>query len=179
VSTATAQETKAPSSGILPLIAVANLVVCLAFLLFSVPFYWKQIHILYSWPEVDAQVVHARIVPARSEVSADGQRYYDSDVQFQFNVAGKTHVAEVFSHRSPNIEKVRYETNKFPVGSHRMIRYNPENITDIRVNAGYNRRFFFAPLLITGFGMIFAIFAGIFWAMAHSGKKAVVTTSAL
>jgi hypothetical protein len=155
----------------LPLIAVANLIVCLAFLVFSTPFYWKQIHILYSWPEVQAQVTRARIVPVRSEVSADGQRFYDSEVQFQFNAAGKVHVAEVFSHRSPNIEKVRYETNKFPVGSQRMIRYNPANISDIRVNAGYNRRFFFAPLLITGFGMIFAIFAGIFWSMARSGKK--------
>lgn len=175
MSTATAQETKAPSSGLLPLIAVANLVVCLAFVLFSVPFYWKQVHILYSWPEVDAQVTKARIVPVRSEVSADGQRYFDSEVQFQFNVAGKAHVAEVFSHRSPNIEKVRYETNKFPVGSHRTIRYNPENAGDIRVNAGYNRRFFFAPLLITGFGAIFAVFAGIFWGMARSGRKTAQT----
>jgi hypothetical protein len=126
---------------------------------------------LYSWPAVDAQVVRAEVIPARTEVAADGQRYYDSDVQFLFTVGGTPHVAEIFSHRSPKIEKVRYETNKFPVGSHRKIRYNPENLTDIRVMAGYNRRFFFAPLLITGFGLIFAIFAGVFFAMARSGSK--------
>ncbi len=171
MSTATAQETKAPSAGILPLIAVANLVVCCAFLLFSLPFYWKQIHILYSWPGVDAQVIRAKVVPVRSEVSADGQRYYESDVQFLFTVGGKPHIAEIFSHRSPSIEKVRYETNKFPLGSRSAIRYNPTNLTDVRVNAGYNRRFFFAPLLITGFGLIFGVFAGIFYAMTRSGHK--------
>lgn len=177
MSTATDQETKAPSAGILPLIAVANLVVCAAFILFSVPFYWKQVHILYSWPAADAQVIRAKVVPVRAEVSADGQRFYDSDVQLLFTVSGKPHIAEVFSHRSPSIEKVRYETNKFPVGSHQKIRYNPANLTDVRVNAGYNRRFFFAPLLITGFGLIFAIFAGVFYAMARSGRKTPVPVS--
>jgi hypothetical protein len=171
VSTATAQETKASSAGILPMIAIANLIVCLAFVAFSIPFYWKQIHILQSWPAVDAQVIRAKVVPVRSEVSADGQKYFESDIQFLFTVSGKPRVAEIFSHRSPNIDKVRYETNKFPVGSHRSIRYNPANLTDVRMNAGYNRRFFFAPLLITGFGLIFAIFAGVFWAMARSGNK--------
>ena len=171
MSTATAQETKAPSGGILPLIAIANLVVCLAFLAFSIPFYWKQIRILQTWPAADAQVIRSKVVPVRSEVSADGLRYYESDIQLLFTVGGKPRVAEIFSHRSPNIEKVRYENNKFPVGSHRSIRYNPEAVIDVRVNAGWNRRFFFAPLLITGFGLIFAIFAGIFWAMARSGDK--------
>jgi hypothetical protein len=171
VSTATAQEPKAPSAGVLPLIAVANLIVCVAFILFSVPFYWKQVNILRSWPVVDAQVIRAEVVPARSEVQSDGQKYYDSDVQFLFTVDGTPHVAEIFSHRSPKIEMVRYETNKFTVGSHRSIRYNPANLTDIRVNAGFNRRFFFAPLLITGFGLIFAMFAAIFFAMARSSRR--------
>jgi Protein of unknown function (DUF3592) len=171
VSVATEQPTKPSSAGVLPLIAVANLVVCLAFVLFSIPFYWKAIYILHSWPTADAQVIRAEVVPVRSEVAADGQRYYDSDVQFLFTVDGKPHVAEILSHRSPKIEQVRYETNKFPVGSHRAIRYNPTNLTDVRVNAGYNRRFFFAPMLITGFGSIFAIFAGIFWAMTRSSRR--------
>lgn len=177
MSTTTAQEPKAPSAGVLPLIAVANLIVCAAFLLFSVPFYYKQWHILHSWPAVDAQVVRAEVVPARSEVAADGQKYYDSDVQFLFTVNGMPHVAEIFSHRSPKIEKVRYETNKFPVGSHRRVRYNPDNLTDIRVNAGYNRRFFFAPLLVTGFAVIFAIFAGVFFAMARNSRKEQIAPS--
>jgi hypothetical protein len=156
----------------LPLIAVANLVVCAAFFLFSLPFYWKQIHILNSGPAVNAQVVRAKVVPVRSEVSEDGQKVYDSDVQFLFTVDGKPHIAEVFSHRSPNIAKVRYETNKYPVGSWHSIRYNPTNLTDVRVHAGYNRRFFFAPLLITGIGVIFGIFAGVFYAMTRSGRQA-------
>lgn len=171
MSAATVQEPKAPSAGILPLIAIANLVVCLAFIAFSIPFYWKQVRILQSWPKADAQVIRAEVVPARIDVANDGQKYYDSDVQFLFSVDGAPHVAEIFSHRSPNIAKVRYETDKFPVGSLRSIRYNPANYTDVRVMAGYNRRFFFAPLLITGFGLIFAVFAGIFWAMARSGRK--------
>ncbi len=171
MSTATAQEPKAPSAGVLPLIAIANLIVCLAFFAFSLPFYWKQIHILHSWPAVDSQVIRAEVVPARTEVASDGQKYYDSDVQFLFTVNGTPHVAEIFSHRSPKIEKVRYETDKFPVGSHRGLRYNPANLTDVRVGAGYNRRFFFAPLLITGFGLIFGIFAAVFTAMGRGSKK--------
>ena len=106
-----------------------------------------------------------------------GRNVYDSDVQFLFTVNGKPHVAEVFSHRSPNIEKVRYETDKFTVGSHHSILYNPTSLTDVRVNAGYNRRFFFAPLLITGFGLIFGAFAGIFYAMTRSGRKTQAATN--
>lgn len=171
MSTTTEQEAKAPSAGVLPLIAVANLVVCVAFLLFSIPFYYKQLHILSSWPEANAQVVRAQVVPARAGVQAEGQKYYDSDVEFLYTVDGKPHMAEILSHRSPAIAKVRYETNKFPVGSHRIIRYNPENFADIRVNAGFNRRFFFAPFLITGFGVIFGVFAATFYAMGRSSKK--------
>ena len=171
MSTATVQETKAPSSGVLPIIAIANLVVCLAFVVFSLPFYYKQLHILNTWPEVDAQVIRAEVVPVRAEVAESGQKYFDSDVQFLFTVNNVPHVAELFSHRSPKMDKVRYETNKFPVGSHRKIRYNPANLTDVRVQAGYNRRFFFAPLLITGFGVIFGIFAAVFYAMARSSKR--------
>ena len=162
--------------GVLPVIAIANLIVCAGFLLFSIPFYWKQIHILNSWPSADAQVIRSKVVAVGSAVSEDGQRVYDSDVGFLFTVNGKPHVAEVFSHRSPNIEKVKYETNKFPMGSHHPIRYNPAKFTDVRVNAGYNRRFFFAPLLITGFGLIFGIFAAIFYAMSRSGSKSQAAT---
>lgn len=155
----------------LPIITAANLVICVAFVLFSVPFYYKQIHILHTWPAADAQVVRADVVPAHLEVTGENQKYFDSDVQFLFTVNGAPHIAEIFSHRSPNIEKVRYETGKFPVGSHRRILYNPENLTDVRVNAGYNRRFFFAPLLITGFGVIFGLFAGLFYWMSRNARK--------
>lgn len=177
MSTTTAQEPKAPSAGVLPLIAIANLIVCLAFFAFSVPFYYKQLHILHTWPEVDAQVIRAEVVPARADVESDGQKYYDSDVQFLFTVEGTPHVAEIFSHRSPKVEKVRYETDKFPVGTHRPLRYNPASLTDVRVGAGYNRRFFFAPLLITGFGLIFGAFAAIFAAMASGSKKSQIASA--
>lgn len=171
MSTTTTQSTPVPSAGVLPVIAAANLIVAVMFVLFSSLFYYKQIHILHSWPAVDAQVIRAEVIPAHIQVPADGQKYYDSDVQFLFTVDGVPHFAEVFSHRSPSIEKVRYETNKFAVGSHITIRYNPVALTDIRVNAGYNRRFFFAPLLITGFGLIFLVFAGIFYWMAVRSRK--------
>lgn len=158
--------------GVLPVIAIANLVVCVGFLLFSIPFYWKQVRILSTWPEADAQVIRAQVVPAHGEeAEGNGQKYFDSDVQLLFTVKGKPHIAEVLSHRSPSIGKVRYETNKFPVGSHHKIRYNPDNLSDVRVNAGVNRRFFFAPMLITGFGLIFAGFAAVFFAMGRSSKK--------
>ena len=177
MSTATETPAKVPSAGMLPLIAAANLVVCILFVLFSVPFYYKQIYILYRWPAADARVIRSQVVPAHTAVAADGQRYYDSDLQFLFSVNGKPHIAELFSHRSPNIEKVRYETNKFPLGSHRKIRYNPDNLTDVRVNAGFNRRFFFAPLLITGFGGIFLVFAAVFYWMARRSRQAQVAAS--
>ena len=122
-------------------------------------------------------MVRAKVVPVRAEVSEDGQKVTTPTCSFLFTVNGKPHIAEMFSHRSPNIDKVRYETNKFTVGSHRSILYNPTSLTDVRVNAGYNRRFFFAPLLITGFGLIFGAFAGIFYAMTRSGRKTQAATN--
>ncbi len=161
VSAVIEAEPKASTRSLAAFIGVANLVIFGAFLLISLPFYWTQIRILESWPEADAQVIRAEVALVKTEVAPDGSRLYESRVQFLFTVNGKPEIAEDRSHRSPELKRVRYETNKFQVGSHRRILYNPKKYTDIRVNAGLNRRFFFVPLLISGFGAVFGVIGAI------------------
>ncbi len=174
MSTAIATEEKTPAQAeangapgkLLWVIGVSLLVICCAFVAISLPFYWRQLDILRTWPEANAQILRAEVVPIRS-VAPDGAPLYESHIQFLFTVNGEPHFAEDRSHRSPDIRRVRYETNKFVVGNHRKILYNPERYTDIRVNAGFNRRFFFIPLLITGFGALFGIASAIVFAIAR------------
>lgn len=153
-------EPKASTRSAVGLVGFANLAICAVFLLISLPFYWNQIKILETWPKADAQVLRAEVALVKSETAPYGSRLHESHVQFLFTVDGKPQIAEERSHRSPDIRRVQYETNKFKVGSHRTILYNPQNPSDIRVNAGLNRRFFFVPLLITGFAAIFGVIGG-------------------
>lgn len=176
MSVAIEAEPKASTRSVVRLVGIANLVICAVFLLISLPFYWTQIKILETWPKADAQVLSAEVALVR-ETSSYGSRLHESHVRFLFTVDGRAQIAEERSHRSPDIRRVRYETNKFQVGSHRTIRYNPRNHADIRVNAGLNRRFFFAPLLITGFAAIFGAIGGACMLLARRRRTRLAQVS--
>jgi len=53
--------------GTLRVIAAANFIFCGLFVLFSLPYFWRQVQVLRNWPEVDAQVLRSEVV---SEPSA-------------------------------------------------------------------------------------------------------------
>ena len=141
--------------GALRLIAAANFIFALVFVIIGLPFFWRQWQVLHNWPETDAQVI-------RSEVVAQAlghDNFYRAKLQMVYTVAGQPIVAELTSFESKNYEATLQRTKQFPVGSHHPIRYDPANPSQARVGAGWNRTFFALPLIV-GVTALFFFFVG-------------------
>ena len=145
-----------PKRGILQFFGVANLILCVLFVIVSLPFFWKQYHVLRSWPQVDAQVLRSDVV-AQSALSHE--QLYAAKLQILYTVEGKPITVELTSYESSNYQATQSRAAEFPVGSHKPVRYDPHNPAQARIGADWNARFFSVPLTVLGMGGIFAALA--------------------
>ncbi len=140
---------------LLKVIAAGNLIVFTIFLAFAVPPFWRQWHILRTWPAAEATVVRSGVLELPT---ASGSSLYDIYVEFAYSVDGRSHRGAVNSnHQSINRERKEKQAARFPEGSRHSIRYNPAEPTDIRAQVGYNKTFFAVPIFISGAGAIFGL----------------------
>ena len=142
--------------GTLQFIGVANLIVAALFIILSLPFFAGQIHVLRSWPTVQAQVIKSSVVV---EPAAKHDQLYAAKVQVVYVVNGRPITADLTSFESSNYEKTARRAAEFPVGSRHEVRYDPNNSSQARIGAGWNRRFFAVPLITLGCGLCFALLA--------------------
>ena len=140
--------------GVLRVIAAANFIFAILFLIFSLPFFWRQVRVLRNWPETDAQVLRSEVVSA---TPAGHENVYRAKLQVLYTVDGQPVTSELTSFESTNYEATREQTDQFPVGSHRAIRYDPANPAQARIGAGWNRTYFALPLIIAGDGSFFRV----------------------
>jgi hypothetical protein len=151
---------KAKDRGALNFIGVANLIVCVLFLIMSVPFFMGQFQVLRSWPVRQAQVIRSEVV---TQPAGKHEQLYAAKLELVYAVKGQPVTAEVTSYESKNYEATAERAAEFPVGSRHAIRYDPGNPSQARIGAGWNRRFFAVPLITLGIGLAFgAIAAGFF-----------------
>ena len=113
-----------------------------------------QYTILKSWPVAEAAVTRSRV---RQYISQRGRRMYETEIEFRYTVDGKAFDTP----SSPGYSTSSYSSMKsiadeFAPGTRHLIRYNPSEPSDIRMNAGYNFGFFFLPVLMGGLGAFFA-----------------------
>ena len=137
--------------GALRLLAAANFIFAILFVIIGVPFFWRQWQVLRNWPETDAQVI-------RSEVVAQplGQdNFYRAKLQVVYTVASQPMVTDLTSFQSKNYEATLERTEQFPVGSHHPIRYDPANPSQARIGAGWNKTFFALPIMVGVTGLFF------------------------
>ena len=138
--------------GTLRVIAAANFIFCGLFLLFSLPFFWRQLQVLRSWPETDAQVLRSEVV---TQPSASHENLYRAKLQVLYTVAGQPVTSDLTSFESTNYEATRRRTEQFPVGSHHAVRYDPANPAQARIGAGWNRTYFALPLIVLAMAAFF------------------------
>jgi hypothetical protein len=141
--------------GTLRLIAAANFIFAIIFVIIGLPFFWRQWQVLRNWPETDAQVI-------RSEVVAQAlghDNFYRAKLQMVYTVAGQPIVSDLTSYESKNYEATLQRSEQYPVGSHHPIRYDPSSPSQARVGAGWNRTFFALPILV-GVTALFFFFVG-------------------
>ncbi len=148
--------------GTLQFLGVACFIVGGLFLIFSVPFFWGQIQVLRAWPVRQAQVLSSRVVV---EPTSKHDQLYSAKLEIVYAVDGRPVTSELTSFQSSNYAETTRRAAKFPVGSRHAIRYDPNNPTQARIGAGWNRRFFAVPLITAGIGVGFAcLAAGLFLA---------------
>jgi hypothetical protein len=141
--------------GALRLIAAANFIFALLFVIIGLPFFWRQWQVLRNWPQTDAQVIRSEVVAH----TLGHDNFYRAKLQMVYTVAGQPIVAELTSFESKNYEATVQRSEQYPVGSHHPIRYDPANPFQARVGAGWNRTFFALPLIV-GIAAMFFFFVG-------------------
>jgi hypothetical protein len=151
--------------GTLRVIAAANFIFCGLFVVFSLPYFWRQVQVLRDWPEVEAQVLRSEVV---SEPSAGHEMLYRAKLQVLYTVSGNPITSDLTSFESTNYEATRQRVEQFPVGSHHAVRYDPANPAQARVGAGWNRTYFALPLIVLSMAAFFAFVGAVLLAIAKA-----------
>lgn len=154
--------------GVLQFLGVACLIVGALFLIFSLPFFWGQIQVLRSWPVRQAEVLSSRVVV---EPTSKHDQLYSAKLEIVYAVDGRPVTADLTSFQSGNYEETARRSAEFPVGSRHAIRYDPNNPTQARIGAGWNRRFFAVPLITAGVGLGFVVLGAGFFVGGRIARK--------
>lgn len=155
--------------GSLRLIGVAFLIFFFGFVLLSSPFWYQQWNVLHTWPGVDAEVLQSDVMP----VTIKGKTAYDIFLEFRFKQGDRVLDTTYRSnHPARSPDSKRADAARFPVGKHVRVLYNPLDPTKLRLDPGYNLRFFAIPALITALGIACALAGTGFFIAAARYKRA-------
>jgi len=153
-------------AGTLQLIGVACLIVCALFAVFSVPFFWEQIRVLQTWPVRQAEVIRSEVITTPT----GHDQLYSAHIQLAYVVDGQPVTTELISFQSHNYQETALRAAEFPVGSRHVIRYDPNQPKQARIDASWNRRFFAVPLITLGCAIFFGLLAAGFFVAAKMGS---------
>jgi hypothetical protein len=151
--------------GTLRLVAAANCIFCGLFVVFSLPFFWRQVQVLRDWPEADAQVLRSEVVTASS---TGHDQLYRAKLQVLYTVGANPVTSDLTSFESTNYEATLQRTQQFPVGTHHEVRYDPAKPTQARIGAGWNRTYFALPIIVLSMAAVFAFVGAVFLAIAKA-----------
>ena len=150
--------------GTLRVIAAASFIFATLFLIFSLPFFWRQWQVLRNWPETDAQVLRSEIVAHPS----GHESVYRAKLQVLYTVGGQPITSDLTSFESNDYDATLRRTEQFPVGSHHLVRYDPVNPAQARIGAGWNRTYFALPLIVLAMAVLFTFVGAVFLAIAKA-----------
>ena len=151
--------------GTLRVIAAANFIFCGLFVVFSLPYFWRQAQVLRNWPEVEAQVLRSEVV---TEPSAGHEMVYRAKLQVLYTVSGNPITTDLTSFESTNYEATLRRVEQFPVGSHHAVRYDLASPAQARIGVGWNRTYFALPLIVLTMAIVFAFVGAVFLAVADA-----------
>jgi len=151
--------------GTLRLVAAANFILCALFVIFSLPFFWRQVQVLRNWPETEAQVLRSEVV---TESSTGHESLYRAKLQVLYTVGGNPVTSDLTSFESTNYQATLQRTQQFPVGSRRSLRYDPANPAQARIGAGWNRTYFALPIIVLSMAAVFGFVGAVLLAIAKA-----------
>ena len=152
-------------TGTLRVIAAANFIFAALFVIFSLPFFWRQANVLLHWPETDAQVLRSEVETAPPQ---EHENIYRAELLMLYTVNGQPVTSSLISFESANYEKTLQRAGQYPVGSHHRLRYDPGNPAQARLGAGWNRTFFALPLIVLTMALLFVLVGAVMLAIAKA-----------
>lgn len=112
-----------------------------------------------AWPAVDAEVIQSEIVSQTSRSFTGrgaGGTVYTAAFIFRFQVHGRECIAQKdIGYRSSSESEMAKLASRFPAGSHRRIRYDPESPLRISLTAGFDSLSFAPTLALWRWALIF------------------------
>jgi hypothetical protein len=163
---------KAETAAAMKVIAMGCTIIFLVFLGLSVPFYLRQREVLKTWPRTEAKVLAANVSTAPGKRST-----YTARFLVQYRLGDSVLSTTVDSGYGDRLRShAQAMVDRFPAGSSVTVAYNPLDATQVRLNPGYNRYFFAAPLFITEVGLVFAGIAAVLYLVARRSERAARTT---
>jgi len=140
------------------LAAIACLLFGLAAVGLGVPFFLKQHAIVRDWPAVQAHIHSSEVV----EMTAAGGQLYATRFELSFTTGDHLNLVTVNAYEQGTDRRmVEAAARRYPAGSYALIRYNPNNPSDIRLDTDQPRRFYRIPFALGITGLIFLVTAAI------------------
>ena len=136
--------------------AIASFLFGVASMAFAVPFYWKQSAVVRNWPAAQAIVRKSEVV----QITQGGQKLWATRFELSFEADGKIVLTTVNGYRQAALrDRVEAAAKRFPEGSTRLVRYDPQNAAEVRLDTDQPRRYYQLPLALAVTGAIFVVIA--------------------
>jgi len=125
----------------------------------------RQYTIMHSWPSAEAAVTRSRVTHSRGRHGST----YQAEMEFRYTVDGKAfETPSGPGYSTSDYLAMKHMADAYAPGTRHIIRCNPSDPNDIRMNAGYNFGFFFVPVLLGGMGTFFAGLGIVFLKVSRS-----------
>jgi hypothetical protein len=136
--------------------AIACFLFGVASIALAIPFYWKQSSVIRNWQGANAIVRSSEVV----QITQGGQKLWATRFEMTFEADGKIVVATVNGYRQAALrDRVEQAAQRYPAGSSHLVRYNPQNPSDIRLDTDQPRRYYQLPIALGITGAIFIAIA--------------------
>ena len=136
--------------------AIACFLFGVASIALAIPFYWKQSSVIRNWPAAQATVRKSEVV----QITQGGQKLWATRFELTFEADGKIVIATVNGYRQAAMrDRVEAAAQLYPAGSTRLVRYDPQNPSDVRLDTDHPRRYYQLPIALCITGAIFVVIA--------------------
>jgi Protein of unknown function (DUF3592) len=132
--------------------AIAAFLFGVASIALGIPFFIKQSAVVRNWPTAMASVRTSEIV----QITQGGQKLWATRFEMNFDANGQNVVTIVNGYRQSALRDNLVEAaGRYPVGSTHLIRYDPNNPSEIRLDTDQPRRYYQLPIALAITGIIF------------------------
>ena len=141
--------------------AIAAFLFGVASIALAIPFFMKQSAVVRKWPAAIASVRRSEIV----QITQGGEKIWATRFEISFQADGKDVQTTVNGYRQSALrENLEEAASRYPAGSTHIIRYDPHNPSEVRLDTDQPRRYYQLPIALGITGVIFiAIALGLFY----------------